>query len=210
MVEKWRDNCWSLYGDGSEVSGQGGERGIWMIINACTIVLKCLEWTNMSLLNVQCCVRTRALPITLHQVCRLRLRGEHSRVLSFIQMLLLCVGEAPLLDVKTHVSWFTFTPLKRWLNESSFVLRMSIASDAVARWGTWGHRCDFLMHIYLIFPNANDLPLNVWPPECVFHDTYPFQLLRSISLLPDGQSRWAWASEMLWFISCMNSELSEN
>ena len=63
---------------------------------------------------------------------------------------------------------------------------MSIASEAVAGWGTWGHRCDFLMHIYLISLNANDLPLNVWPPECVFHDTYPFQLLRRNCCLPMG------------------------
>ena len=40
------------------------------------------------------------------------------------------------------------------------------------------------MHIYLISLNANDLPLNVWPPECVFHDTDPFQLLRSNFHLP--------------------------
>ena len=63
---------------------------------------------------------------------------------------------------------------------------MSIASEAVAGWGTWGHRCDFLMHIYLISLNAFDLPLNVWPPECVFHDTDPLQLLRSNCCLPMG------------------------
>ena len=40
------------------------------------------------------------------------------------------------------------------------------------------------MHIYLISLNAFDLPLNVWPPECVFHDTDPFQLLRSNFHLP--------------------------
>ena len=34
---------------------------------------------------------------TKHQVCRLRLRGKHSRVLLFNHMLLLCDGEAPLL-----------------------------------------------------------------------------------------------------------------
>ena len=42
------------------------------------------------------------------------------------------------------------------------------------------------MHIYLISLNAFDLPLNVWPPECVFHDTDPLQLLRSNCCLPMG------------------------
>ena len=63
---------------------------------------------------------TYYLPLNI-KCFRLQLRGEHPRVLSFNQMLLLCVGEAPLLDVKTQVSWFTFTPVKRWLNESSLV-----------------------------------------------------------------------------------------
>ena len=40
------------------------------------------------------------------------------------------------------------------------------------------------MYIYLIFLNANDLLLNDWPPECVFPDTYPNQLLRSNHHLP--------------------------
>ena len=199
----WLVYCWSQCGEGGEVGGKGGERDVRRLINSCTIVLQCFEWTILSLLKEQCCVRTRVLPITLHQVCRLRLRGEHSRVLSFIHMLLLCVGEAPLLDVKTHVSWFTFTPLKRWLNESSFVLRMSIASEAVAGWGTWGHRCDFLMHIYLISLNAFDLPLNVWPPECVFHDTDPLQLLRSNCCLPMG-SLVGMSTEGVKFILHMN------
>ena len=47
-----------------------------------------------------------------------------------------------------------------------------------------GHRCDFLMYIYLISLNAFDLHLNVWPPECVVHDTDPPQLLRSNCYLP--------------------------
>ena len=61
-----------------------------------SLVLKCLEGTILYLLNVECCP-SPLTTITLHQVCRLRLRGEHSRVLSFIHMLLFCVGEAPLL-----------------------------------------------------------------------------------------------------------------
>ena len=36
----------------------------------------------------------------------------------------------------------------------------------------------------LDFPNAFDLHLNVWPPECVVHDTDPPQLLRSNCYLP--------------------------
>ena len=40
------------------------------------------------------------------------------------------------------------------------------------------------MYIYLISLNAFDLHLNVWPPECVVHDTDPPQLLRSNCYLP--------------------------
>ena len=110
------------------------------------------------------------------------MRGEHLRVLSFIHTLLLCDGEAPILLTRDLV---TFSHINGdWM--SLHLCQGGIASDAVAEWGTWGHRCDFLMHIYLIFPNANDLPLNVWPPECVFHDTYPFQLLRRNCCLPMG------------------------
>ena len=47
-----------------------------------------------------------------------------------------------------------------------------------------GHRCDFLMYIYLISLNAFDLHLNAGPPECVVQDTDPHQLLRSISYPP--------------------------
>ena len=56
---------------------------------------------------------------------------------------------------------------------------------------TWGHRCDSLIHIYLISSNAFDLYLNVWPPECVFHDTYPIRLLRS-----NYSSRWT-----VWWVT---------
>ena len=108
------------------------------------------------------------------------MRGEHLRVLSFIHTLLLCDGEAPILLTRDLV---TFSHINGdWM--SLHLCQGGIASDAVAEWGTWGYRCDFLMHIYLIFLNAFDLPLNVWPPECVFHDTYPYQLLRSNCCLP--------------------------
>ena len=40
------------------------------------------------------------------------------------------------------------------------------------------------MYSYLNSLNAFDLPLNVWPPECVVHDTDPHQLLSSICYLP--------------------------
>ena len=40
------------------------------------------------------------------------------------------------------------------------------------------------MYSYLNSLNAFDLPLNVWPPECVVHDTDPHQLLRSNCYLP--------------------------
>ena len=84
---------------------------------------------------------------------------------------------------------------------------MSIAIEAVSWWETKGHGCDFPMYAYFISSNAFDLPLNGWRPECVVHDTDPFQLLSRISLLPDGQSKWAWASEMLCLYSL--HELSE-
>ena len=61
---------------------------------------------------------------------------------------------------------------------------MSIAIDAVSWWQMRGHRWDFLMYSYLNSLNAFDLPLNVWPPECVVHDTDPHQLLRSNCYLP--------------------------
>ena len=48
----------------------------------------------------------------------------------------------------------------------------------VSGWGMRGHRCDFLMYIYFtISLNAFDLHLNVWPPECVVHDTDPPQFV---------------------------------
>ena len=126
--------------------------------------------------------RTLAPLYTLHQVCRLGMRGEHLRVLSFIHTLLLCDGEAPILLTRDLV---TFSHINGdWM--SLHLCQGGIASDAVAEWGTWGYRCDFLMHIYLIFLNAFDLPLNVWPPECVVHDTDPLQLLRSNCCLPMG------------------------
>ena len=40
------------------------------------------------------------------------------------------------------------------------------------------------MYTYLISLNAFDLSLNDWPPERVFHDTDPIQLLRSNYNLP--------------------------
>ena len=96
-------------------------------------------------------------------------------------MLLLCVGEAPLL-VKQWAGHIL--AYKRWLQWVFICAKVGIASDAVTGWETWGHRCDSLMHIYLISSNAFDLYLNVWPPERVFHDTYPIQLLRSNYHLP--------------------------
>ena len=87
---------------------------------------------------------------------------------------------------------------------------MSIAIDAGSWWQMRGHRCDFPMYACFISPNALDLSLNGWQPECVVHDTDPFQLLRIISLLPDGQSRRAWVSVMLslysaWTFSLLTS-----
>ena len=64
------------------------------------------------------------------------------------------------------------------------------------------------MYIYLIFLKAFDLPFNVWHPECVVHDTNPFQLLRSISFLPMNRVGW---HECLkgWDLYFALSELSE-
>ena len=40
------------------------------------------------------------------------------------------------------------------------------------------------MYSYLIFPNAFDLFLNAWPPECVVHDTDPVQTTELQLFLP--------------------------
>ena len=96
-------------------------------------------------------------------------------------MLLLCVGEAPLL-VKQWAGHIL--AYKRWLQWVFICAKVGIASDAVTGWETWGHRGDSLKHVYLISSNAFDLSLNDWPPERVFHDTYPNQLLRSNYYLP--------------------------
>ena len=85
--------------------------GVQRLINACTIVLKCPKWTILFLFNVQCCQHPLTA-ITLHQVCGLRLRGEHSRVLSLIHMLSLWVGEAPLLRLNLVELVTSFTPKK--------------------------------------------------------------------------------------------------
>ena len=65
---------------------------------------------------------------------------------------------------------------------------MSIAIEVGSGWGMRGHRGDFLMYSYLIFPNACDLFLNAWPPECVVHDTDPVQTTELQLFPPDGQS----------------------
>ena len=96
-------------------------------------------------------------------------------------MLLLCVGEAPLL-VKQWAGHIL--AYKRWLQWVFICAKVGIASDAVTGWETWGHRGDSLKHVYLISSNAFDLFLNDWPPERVFHDTDPIQLLRSNYNLP--------------------------
>ena len=71
--------------------------------------------------------------------------------------------------------WFGQCP-----KENVFFLLMS----SLTGWETWGHRGDSLKHVYLISSNAFDLSLNDWPPERVFHDTDPIQLLRSNYNLP--------------------------
>ena len=86
---------------------------------------------------------------------------------------------------------------------------MSIAIEVVSWWGMRGHRCDFLMYAYLIFPNAFELFLKVWPPECEVHDTNPVQLLSCKCCLPMdrvvGMSVWIiMNSRHLW----LNSEMS--
>ena len=64
------------------------------------------------------------------------------------------------------------------------------------------------MYIYLIFLKAFDLPFNVWHPECVVHDTNPFQLLRSISFLPMNRVGWHECLKS-WNLYFALSELSE-
>ena len=173
MVEKWMVYCWSQCGEGGESARPGWRESLWTLINSCTIVLKCLEWTDMSLLNVQCCVRTRVLSITLNQVCRRWLKGEHSRVLSFNHLLLLCVGEAPLLDLKLMwaghhihtpkkvIEWVFICAKDEHCNRSGFIL------------GNKRSQMRFSDACFLILLNASDLPLNAWQPECVVHDTDP-------------------------------------
>ena len=59
---------------------------------------------------------------------------------------------------------------------------MSIANDAFQ--GGERSPLRFSDVYFLDLPNAFDLPLNVWPPQCVVHDMDPPQLLRSHFYLP--------------------------
>ena len=79
-----------------------------------------------------------------------------------------------------------------------------IASEAGARWENWGISGDFLKYVYSIPLNAYDLSINVFQPECVEHDTNPFQLLRSISFLPINRVGGHEYLERLRLVFCMN------
>ena len=88
---------------------------------------------------------------------------------------------------------------------------MSIAIEVVSWWGMRGHRCDFLMYAYLIFPNAFELFLKVWPPECEVHDTNPVQLLSCKCCLPMdrvvGMSVWVVVNSRYLWLNLLNLSL---
>ena len=115
-----------------KVCGQGGERacGRWSIL--AQFVLKCLEWTSMSLLNVQCCVRTHVLPFRLNIRCAGCGWGRNTLGCSPSTICYCCAMVKPPSWGKTRSSWSHSSPLKRWQDESSLVSRMSIAMEAVS------------------------------------------------------------------------------
>ena len=175
------DNCWCQFSEDSEVRCRGGERGVLRSINSCTNCAS-VPWVNHFVSAEWAMLPAPTCPFPPNIRCAGWGWGRSTLGCSPpFNMLLLCVGEAPLL-VKQWAGHIL--AYKRWLQWVFICAKVGIASDAVTGWETWGHRGDSLKHVYLISSNAFDLSLNDWPPERVFHDTYPIQLLRSDYYLP--------------------------
>ena len=99
--------------------------------------------------------------------------GEHSRVLSFIQSYCRVWWSPPLLK---YVELVTFSLVKRWLNDASFVQRNECCNWSGFMQGNESHRGG-IWRLLSKSLNASDLDTNAWPPECVVHDIEPLQLL---------------------------------
>ena len=99
--------------------------------------------------------------------------GEHSRVLSFIQSYCRVWWSPPLLK---YVELVTFSLVKRWLNDASFVQRNECCNWSGFVQGNESHRGGSWCLLSKSL-NASDPDTNAWPPECVVHDIDPLQLL---------------------------------
>ena len=144
---------------------------------------QCLEWTNMSLAE-------RALPsphprtspslLVIHQNiwCRRRVRGECS-ISPSTKAIVVC-GEVPLF---LKVELVTFSPIKRWLNDASFVQRNECCKRSGFMQGNDSHRGGIWCLLSKSL-NVSDPDVNAWPPECVVHDIDPLQLLETDCSLP--------------------------
>ena len=87
--------------------------------------------------------------------------------------LLLCVVKFPLLK---YVELVTFSLIKRWLNDASFVQRNECCKRSGFMQGNDSHRGGIWCLLSKSL-NVSDPDVNAWPPECVVHDIDPLQLL---------------------------------
>ena len=137
-----------------------------------------------------CCIKASSLSslnITNHQVSQI----DWWLALVFLRIRLL----------SSYRQWYhydqTYRPLRMFLNNLVAVI------DRIAyivHWQWWSN--DYIFTDWLVINCENGID-NLVHIDTVY-DTDPLKLLRSSSLLPDGQSRWAWVSERLWFILHMN------
>ena len=121
LVEMWVDNYWSQCSEGGEVRSRGSERacGRWSIL--AQIVLKCLKWTVMSLLNVQCCVRTRVLPFHQTPGVQAAVEGGSTQGCSSSTICSCCATVKPPSWGKTQ--WEHRCSLNRWVLRMPRALR---------------------------------------------------------------------------------------
>ena len=82
-------------------------------------------------------------------------------------------GEVPLF---LKVELVTFSPVKRWLNDASFVQRNECCKRSGFMQGNDSHRGGIWCLLSKSL-NVSDPDVNAWPPECVVHDIDPLQLL---------------------------------
>ena len=81
------------------------------------------------------------------------------------------------------VELVTFSPVKRWLNDASFVQRNECCKRSGFMQGNDSHRGGIWCLLSKSL-NVSDPDVNAWPPECVVHDIDPLQLLETDCSLP--------------------------